>query len=168
MRTTLRLAALAAVAMLTAAGARANDEKVPLDKLPKAVVDAVKALFPKAEMKEAEKATADGKTKYEIKIKDGTSNVELNVTDAGVITDYEKEITLKDLPKAVADTVAAKHPGKTPKLVEEFHTVKDGKGTLAYYEVLFEIDGKDVELEILPDGKLKPAEKKEEKEEGKK
>jgi hypothetical protein len=48
-------------------------------------------------------------------------------------------------------------------VVEEFYTVKDGKGTLAYYEVLFEIDGKDVELEILPDGKPKPEEKKEEK-----
>lgn len=163
MRTTLRLAALAAVALLTAAGGRADDEKVPLDKLPKAVAEAVKAMFPKAELKEAEKGTTDGKTKYEIKIQDGTSAIELNVTDAGVITDYEKAITLKDLPKAVADTVAAKHPGKTPKVVEEFYTVKDGKGTLAYYEVLFEIDGKDVELEILPDGKPKPEEKKEEK-----
>lgn len=137
-----------------------KDEKVALDKLPMAVVDAVKKMFPKAEMKEAEKETADGKTKYEIKIKDGDSSIELNVTDAGVITDYEKEITLKNLPKAVADTVAAKYPGKTPKVVEEFYTVKDGKGTLAYYEVIFVIDGKDVELEILPDGKLKPEEKK--------
>ena len=164
MQTTLRLAAIVGMAVLASTGAWA-DEKVPLDKLPKAVAESVKAMFPKAEMKEAEKGTTDAKTKYEIKIKDGTSTIELNVTDAGVITDYEKEITLKDLPKAVADTVAAKHPGKTPKVVEEFYTVKDGKGTLAYYEVLFEIDGKDVELEILPDGKLKPEEKMEEKKE---
>ena len=72
MQTTLRLAAIVGMAVLASTGAWA-DEKVPLDKLPKAVAESVKAMFPKAEMKEAEKGTTDAKTKYEIKIKDGTS-----------------------------------------------------------------------------------------------
>ena len=44
---------------------------MPLDKLPKAVVEAVKKRFPKAEMIGAAKETEDGKTEYEVTIKDG-------------------------------------------------------------------------------------------------
>ena len=54
------VAVAANVAMLS--GVWADEEKIPLDKLPKAVVEAVKKRFPKAEMKEASKEIEDGKT----------------------------------------------------------------------------------------------------------
>jgi hypothetical protein len=46
------------------AGVHADEEKVPLDKLPKAVVEAMKKRFPKAEIIEAAKEMEDGKTEY--------------------------------------------------------------------------------------------------------
>jgi uncharacterized membrane protein YkoI len=163
MRMMARMVAAVSSVVLVAAGGWADDEKVALDKLPKAVVDAVKAKFPKAELKEAEKETEDGKTKYEVTIKDGESKIDVDVTENGTITGYEKEIALKDLPKAVTDAVATKHPKGTAKSAEAVYTVKDGKDALAYYEVTVELDGKKHEVEVLPDGKLKPEEKKEEK-----
>src|SRR5205085_11412445 len=44
-----------------------EEEKVPLDKLPKAVTEAVKKKFPRAELVSAEKEKQDGKTVYEVK-----------------------------------------------------------------------------------------------------
>jgi hypothetical protein len=139
---------------------RAEDEKISLDKLPKAVVDAVKAKFPKAEMKSAMKEKEDGKITYEVTIADGETKVDVDVTEAGVITGFEKAVALKDLPKVITDAVAAKYPACKAKSGEVVYTIKDGKDVLSYYEVTVTVDGKDVELEILEDGKLKSEEKK--------
>src|SRR5207248_1247229 len=52
----MRHLAMATVAVLVlAAAARTDEEKVPLDKVPKAVLDSAKKRFPKAEVKGASK-----------------------------------------------------------------------------------------------------------------
>ena len=73
MRTMSRIWTAVAVVALVVAGGRAAEDKeemVPLDKLPKAITDAVKKRFPKAEMVEAAKETVtDGgkeKVSYEV------------------------------------------------------------------------------------------------------
>jgi hypothetical protein len=138
----------------------ADEEKVALDKLPKAVTKSVMKRFPKGELASAVTETVDKKTTYEVTLKDGGTTFDVNVDADGTITGMEKEVAVKDLPKVITDAVAAKHPKKKMKKGEEVIKVKDGKETLEYYEVFVEIDGKDVEVEVLPDGKLKPMEKK--------
>ena len=160
MRMVLKTLALVVGLSFAVGNVRADSEKAPLDKLPNAVVESLKAKFPKAEMKEASKETTDGKTTFEVSIMDGKSKVDVNLKDDGTITGYEKAIEFKDLPKVVAATATAKYPKLTAKSVEMVYSVKDGKDTLEYYEAIYEIDGKTVELEILADGKLKPEEKK--------
>src|SRR5260221_1073112 len=91
--------------LLASSTARADEEKVPLDKLPKAVVDAVKAKFPDAKLVSAEKELEDGKPVYEVAIKDKDQNIEVTVTPEGKIILIEKEIAAKDLPKAVAEAM---------------------------------------------------------------
>ena len=71
---------LALVVMAIAVGAvgfgvRAG-EKVTIDKLPKAVTNAVKKRFPRAEMKDGSKDTADGKTTYEVSIKEAGKGID--------------------------------------------------------------------------------------------
>ena len=51
--------------------AGADKVKVPLKDVPKAVLDSIKEKFPRAELTEATKETEDGKTTYEIALKDG-------------------------------------------------------------------------------------------------
>ena len=157
MRMMTRMAACAAVVALAAgAVARAGDEKLPLDKLPKAVVDAVKEKFPKAEMKAAEKEVEDGKTVYEVTIMLGEAKVDVDVSESGKITGYEKGVKLAELPKPVSAAVAKKYPKGKPETAEAVYTVAGGKDTLSYYEVVVDLDGKKMELEILADGKTKP------------
>jgi len=99
------------IMLIGASAARADEEKVPPDRLPKAVAAAVKKRFPMAKITAAVKETEDKKTTYEVTLKDGTSTIDVDVTEAGTITGWEKEIAAKDLPKAVADAVAAPGAG---------------------------------------------------------
>jgi len=159
----LALAALAVVVL--AAAARTDEEQVPLDKVPKAVLDAAKKRFPKAELKGASKETADGKTTYEITFKEGGKNIDVTLTPDGVITLIEKEVAFKDLPTAVAATLNKKYPKATYGMIEEVIKVEGARESLEYYEAhLTTADKKVMEAEVLPDGKLKAeTEVKEEK-----
>lgn len=131
-------------------------EKVELSKLPKPVADAVAKRFPKAEAKSASKGGADGKVVYEVTLKEGGKNIDVSLTDAGAITQIEKELAFADLPKEVAATFEKKYPKATYTIIEAVITVKDGKETLEYYEaVLVTADKKMFDAEVLPDGKFK-------------
>jgi hypothetical protein len=138
----------------------ADEEKVPLNKLPKAVVESVKKRFPKGEMTAAVKETEEKKTTYEVTLKEGSNKIDVNVNEDGTITGMEKQIALKDLPKVVSDAVAAKYPKAKMKKAEEVIKVKDGKEKLEYYEVTVAEDDKEIEVEISPEGKPKAMENK--------
>src|SRR5262245_36721406 len=55
----------------------AEEEKVALKDVPKAVTDSVKKRFPDAELLSAEKETEDGKTVYELTIKDKKHKIDV-------------------------------------------------------------------------------------------
>jgi hypothetical protein len=140
--------------VLVAAAARADEEKVALDKVPAPALEAVKKRFPNAETKAASKETEDGKTVYEITLKDKNLQVEVTVTPEGKLVTIEREIALKDLPEAVRKTFAAKGPNAKLELIEEVIKVEGDKETLQYYE--FHFPG-DVELLIEPNGNVRAA-----------
>jgi hypothetical protein len=145
------------VALLS--GVRADEQKVPLDKVPKAVLDAVKKRFPSAELVEAAKETEGGKTEFEVSIKDSGHHIDVMVTPKGSITVIEKEISVKDLPKVVRATLKKEFPKAKYKKAEEVTKVNDGNETLDFYEVLLETAAKKkVEAQVDPDGKLRKKE----------
>lgn len=155
------LCVLAAALFALAAG-RADEEKVPLDKMPAAIKDSVKKRFPKAEMVEGAKETDDaGKTVYEVEVKLGKRKIDVTLTPEGVITTIEQEMAAKDFPKAVTAAIEAKYPKSTIKFAEKVLQVKDGKETLDYYEaLLMAADKKEYELEVAADGTIKKTEEK--------
>jgi uncharacterized membrane protein YkoI len=161
--TGLGLAAL--LGLLIAAGAvRADEkeEKIPLDKVPKAVLDALKAKYPDAELVSAEKEIEDGKTIYEVAIKNKGQKLEVSFSPEGKFIEAEKAIDVKDLPKAVTDALEAKYPKATIKRAEEV-TKDDGVG----YEVLITTaDKKTFEIELDAKGKILEEESKDKKKEG--
>jgi RNA polymerase sigma factor (sigma-70 family) len=145
------------------------EEKVPLDKLPKAVTDAVKARFPEAKLVSAEKEKEDGKTVYEVNIKNKDQQIEVTVTPEGKLVTIEKVITARDLPNPVADVVARKYPKATYKMIEEVIKVDGKDEKLEYYEVLLVTAEKKVlEVSVTPEGTIKKEEKKGEAKEDKK
>lgn len=159
----------AVVLVLAAGGMRADEEKIAVDKLPKAVSAAVKKRFPKAEIVEAAKETESDKTEYEVSLKEGETKMDVMLSPDGTITLIEKAITSKDLPKAVTAALEAKYPKAKFTSVEEVIKVKDGKEALDCYEVLLVAgDKQNYEVKISADGTIQGTEeKKEEKEEKK-
>lgn len=134
---------------------RADEENIALDQLPKAVMESVKKRFPQGELISAVVEKVNKKTTFEVILKHGGQRIDVNLQEDGTMTGFEKEVAIKDLPKKVLAAAVKKHPNAKTKKGEEVYTIADGKETLAYYEVIFEIDGKDVEVEVLPNGKLK-------------
>jgi hypothetical protein len=149
--------AVAVTALLGALAQAGGEEKVPLDKLPKAVVDAVKAKFPDAQLKSAEKEKEDGKIVYEVNIKDGKHTIEVTVTPDGKLVSIEKEIEPKDLPKAVAEALREKYPNAKIKKAEEL-AKGDGKVT-GYEMVIVTTGGQTLEVVFNPQGKFQKEEK---------
>lgn len=138
-----------------------DEEKVALDKVPKPILDAVKARFQDAELKGAGKETEDGKLVYEVTIKHKGQNIDVTLTPEGDILLIEKEITARDLPRPVAKALEDKYPRASYKIVEEIIQVEKKEEKLKYYEVLLETaDKKKLEVQVTAEGKIVNEEKK--------
>lgn len=153
------LTTLAAVVLL--AGARADEEKVSLDKVPKAVMDSVKARFPGAKLLGASTEKDGDKVVYEMSLTYKKHHHDVTVQPDGKILDIEKEIARKDLPKAVRETLAAKYAKADYKRVEE---LSKGDGKIHAYEVLLITGDTVVEVVLDPAGKILKEEKKKKRE----
>jgi uncharacterized membrane protein YkoI len=166
-------AALAFVAglVLLAAVACAEDkaEKVPLDKVPKAVMDAIMGRFPGADITSVEKEKEDGKIVYDVELKHKDRKYEMDILEDGTIIEIEKEVAAKDVPEAVTKAVEAKYPKSTVKEVMEVNKVKGKEETPIHYEVTLETaDKKKLEVIVSLDGKSVKTEAEEKKEKEKK
>lgn len=152
-----------AVVVLVAPAIRAEDEKeekIPLNKLPKAVVEAVKAKFAGATLVSAEKEKEDGKTVYEVNIKHKGHTIEVTVTPEGKIVSVEKTIKANELPEAVATALKKKYPRATIKVIEE---LSKGDKVTGYEVLLVTAGKKTVEVVFDPSGKITKTETKGEK-----
>jgi uncharacterized membrane protein YkoI len=149
---------LMAVGMAT----RADDdkeEKVPLDKVPEAVLKAVKAKFKGAELLSAQTEKEDGKTLYEINLKDKGHSVDVSLTADGEIVSIERTIDAKDLPKPVMDALNSKYPKAEFKTIEEVTE----KGKTNYEVLLVTSEKKTFEVVFDKDGKIVKEEAKDKK-----
>ena len=158
-------AAVAAGLVLAVAASQAED-KVDPDKIPKAVMDSLKAKFPKPEITKCTKEKEGGAVVYDIEFKQDGRKCEADIKEDGTMLNFEKEIALKDLPEAVTKAVEKKYPKSTLKEAMEVTEIKDKKEVMDGYEITLETaDKKSVEVVVSPDGKIKEdsGEKKEEK-----
>ena len=138
--------------------ARDDEQKVALDKLPKAVMDAVKAKFPTADLKGAAKETENGKTSYEVTLTLNKANHDVILTPEGKITAIEKVIATDDLPKVVGAAIKAKYATASIKSAEQ---LSDGDDKITAYEVVLVMaDKKELEVKLDPAGKVLNEEKK--------
>jgi hypothetical protein len=164
------MASGALVLLLGLASGQEGESKVDLNKVPKAVKAAIKARFPDAKINNASTEKDGDKTVYELAIVNKGQKIDVTLTPEGQIVTMEKEIALKDLPKAVAATLHSKYPKADLKIIEEVWHVKGKQEKLEYYEFLLTTAAKKtVEVEIAPDGKfLKEVDKSAKPAEGKK
>jgi hypothetical protein len=130
--------------------AHADETKVPLDQVPAAVKEAVKKKFPDAKMEEAQKEVKDGKTTFELLIKEDSKKITVSLKEDGTILEIEKEIAAKDLPEAVASAVKSKYPTGTVKKAEEV-TVDE---TVTYEVIVAQKGKKNREIALDKTGKI--------------
>jgi uncharacterized membrane protein YkoI len=161
MRNSLSQLGAGMVLVLIPVVAYGDEEKVPLDKVPRPVMAAVKTRFKDAAVTGAGKETEDGKLVYEVTIKHKDQKIDVTLSPEGEILMIEKEIAAKDLPKAVAKALENKYPRATYKIVEEIIKVEKKEEKLAYYEVLLvTTDKQALEVQVSAEGKILNEEKK--------
>jgi len=145
-----RLWLVAAVWLALFSVAAAEQEKIPLDQVPKPVIDAVKAKFPKGELTGAEKETEGKKVTYEVKLLDKKRKFEVIAAPDGKVLAVEKVLEPSELPKPVTETLDAKYPKSKIKKAEE--VVANEKTT--YEVVLITAESQTVKLIFDAKGKL--------------
>jgi uncharacterized membrane protein YkoI len=137
------------------ASSQEKKDKLDLKKIPKAVMNALKAKFPRAEIHKWTKEKEGDKVVYDIEFKQGGKKFEADIYEDGTIHNWEKEISARDLPEAVKKAVEKKYPRSTLKEIMEITEVKDTKEKLHGFEVvLTTADKKEVEVTVAPDGKI--------------
>ncbi len=140
--------------VLAAPAMRADEKKLQIADLPKAVTDAVKAKFPAADLLHASQEVENGKTEYEVAIKNKGQKIDVTLTADGTITGLEKTIKVADLPKAVSDALDQKYPGSSCSRAEEIVKVSDGTEKLEAYELVIKTGEKKLEVNFSPEGKF--------------
>ncbi len=155
---------LSLIAAAFVARGLAEEEKIPVDKLPKSVRESVLKRFPKGELLSAIKEVEKDVTKYEVLLKDDGKEIEV-VTDAdGKIEEIERPIAREKLPEAVRKTLDKDYPGAKYEDCEEVTTMKDGKEVVSMYEVeIITKDKKELTIKISPEGKIVDVEEEDEK-----
>ncbi|MGD9874126.1 MAG: hypothetical protein AB7T27_07615, partial [Kiritimatiellia bacterium] len=138
-------------------------------KLSTAVRDAILAAFPDAEIEESKIEKENGVELYEVEIEVADEEMEISVTADGQIVEIESEVSLKDVPGAVAAALQ-KEAGRGE--IEEISkeemraTLKDGVVTmLATAVVSYEAEiSKEIGLDA--NGNLLPEEDDEDDDDG--
>ena len=149
------LAAPVAAGLMLAVAASQPEDKVDPDKIPKAVMDSLKAKFPKPEITKCTKEKEGGAVVYDIEFKQEGRNCEADIKENGIFINYEKAIAAKDLPKVVSDAIEKRYPKAALKEIMEETEVKGKDEKLSAYEVvLVTADKKEVEVRLSPDGKI--------------
>jgi uncharacterized membrane protein YkoI len=130
-----------------------DEEKIPLEKLPPAVTDAVKVKYPGAEFTGAEKEQEYGGTVYEVDFKHQGQKYEAELKPDGTLIAVDREIQVSDLPAAVAGAVKKRWPRATLKDAEEVT-----KGDALSYEIHLSLPrhGRVINAEVVldPNGKV--------------
>lgn len=161
------LAAAAAAGMLFSPGVAGADDDVPLEKVPPAVKQVIDRELRGGTIDEIELETEDDTPFYEVEIRREGKVVEFKIRPDGVVvqdtTDKAESalqtaglklsgnLTLDQVPEPVRKTIEEHLQGG--KIDEIEREEEDG---IVFYEVEIERDGKDIELNIAPDGKVLP------------
>jgi hypothetical protein len=123
--------------------------------LPGQVLGVLVARFPGAEIQKWTKETEGGVVLYDVEFTREGQHCEADVTENGVIDNWEKAIAAKELPVAVLTAVEKRYPMAVVDEVMQTTRVKNGKDELEGYEItLRTAEKKAVEVTVAPDGRI--------------
>lgn len=149
------LGALALFLFIGTSKVSAQEEAVPQDKIPQAVMDSLLARFPQAKIDKCTKAKEGADIIYDIEFKQEGRKCEADIKENGIYINYERAIEAKGLPEAVSEAIKKRYPKSAMKEIMEETEVKGKDEKLSAYEVVLETaDKKEVEVRVSPKGKI--------------
>jgi uncharacterized membrane protein YkoI len=143
------------VALAIPALAEDKEQTVAWKDVPAAVQTTITAHANGGKVHKVEMETENGATVYEAKVKSDDEKIEIEVAADGTLVESEtKGLDLDDLPAAVQATINGHvNGGKVGKIEEETE-----KGTTVYEAKVKTTDGKEMEIQVAPDGTFVKAE----------
>lgn len=147
--------------ILLIAACAGQEETIAVADVPAVVMSAVRTRFPNATATEASREVKDGKTLYEVTLKDGMQQIDVTSTAEGELIEVEGGLTESDLPAPVSRALNSKYPGAKYRIVEDVRTSDPTAPFSRYFEVLLETTDKQfVEVHIAAQGTILKEEKK--------
>jgi hypothetical protein len=153
MKRYLVLAACVAI-IVTAVVSVGFAEKEKGSTVPAAITAVAKAMFPKANIKEAEE-TKESLAVYEVALIDENKECDVTVTADGMVAEVDSDEAADALPDAVKAALAGSTVKEASKEVSyaELRYVKL-PAPVTTYEITVVKDGKEVEMKVSADGKV--------------
>jgi len=150
------VAALLVGVLVVGSGVRAQDKGKPQpERIPKRVMQTLKAKFPKAQIQKWAKEKEDAVVVYDFEFTQDGRKFEADIRENGTILNWEKQISAKDLPEAIRKAVSKRYPKAALKEIMQITAVKAGKSTLEGYEIVLRTaDKRQVEVTVAPNGKV--------------
>jgi hypothetical protein len=144
-----------------APGTRAQEEKIPLHRVPRAVVNSAKARFPGAEIKKASKEAEDGEPVFALGMKHHRRDIDVTFKADGTVVLVETAVPAKELPEVVLRSLEDKYPGARIRHAGSVKKGPEEKEKADHYEFyLVTAKNRPALARVAPDGKvLYPVEK---------
>ena len=141
----------------------------PKINLPEDITETIEKAFPQAVIIKTtyEEDGETGQMFYEVNLKDGEQNLEVQIAPDGSIGKIENEVTIKDIPKAHADAILKAVQGASIKHIgrHEIIGILDGgtfipiKKSRIMYKVKYYLDQKEQSIGVFPSlGSVMPLE----------
>lgn len=155
MKRLINVAVLAGLMLLWASASAQQTDQSDLHQIPQQVMDALKAKFPESNIEKWTKEKEGEIVIYDFEFTQGGHKFEADIKEDGIIHNWEKAIAVKDLPKAVRNTVNKKYPSAKLTEIMEITAVIEGKDQLEGYEIVLKTSDKEkIEVTVAPDGKI--------------
>ncbi|PQA85738.1 PepSY-like domain-containing protein [Hyphococcus luteus] len=126
--------------------------EIAMEDVPDLVLDTAMNTAPGVDFDRVSIEVENGVAIYEFEAKDHNGcHIEIDVTEDGRLEEIEMEVSMEDVPEAVATTLQREAPGFRADYIEL--SVRDGGGVYVY-EFEGDVDGAAVDIEIAENGEL--------------
>jgi hypothetical protein len=124
-------------------------------KIPSNVMTALITKFPQARIDKWTRETEDGNELYDIEFTQAGRKYEADISAAGTIQNWERQVAESDLPQPVLQAVTQRFPKSGLKEIMAVTAVTNGVERLEGYEIVVHRSlRRDVEITIAPDGRV--------------
>ena len=158
----MKIAFLSVGLLAAVATVHADQEKIEIKDLPKAVQSTLTTKYPNGTLIKATKEEEKGRAIYEVTVEVEKKKLEVVLSAKGKLLEVEQAIDAGHLPKAVASAIKDRYPKAQIKKIEQVTKFEEDEEEKFFEVVLSSKDKLNLEVKISPVGKILEEEKDDE------